>query len=264
MWPELLDNLRAEVLAAGRPPIACVCKESGRSARTPRRPHSALDAYKAVLAEVSSDPMRWRRYSASERRAKNSAWSPPTSSNQLRSGAHDAGLGARAPARRPIPPTRRHLEGDRSSARRLARRPADAQTVLMRALAEIPSGASSIRRSNDWPRSPAVTAVTPTRSRNARRASSTPRWPKTCGGGRRHRRNQLKDDRRAIQAYVKAGEQMGDDPGSQRSTGFTSAPRFRALGEIIERRVGVIPEVKSKPIAARLAKLQIGEFQGAR
>jgi tetratricopeptide (TPR) repeat protein len=272
MWPELLDNLRAEVLAAGTPADRVrLQKEIGAlHAGRLADPHSALDAYKAVLAEVSSEPDALAAvFRIGETSEELSLVAADILEPVLRSGAQHEMLvsvlemraGAQTdPADKAatLKAIARVLDGS-------LERPADAQTVLMRALAEIPGDAEL------YPEIERLAALSGGYGRYADALEERAQgifdasvaqdlWRRLGAIAE----NQLKDDRRAIQAYVKAGEQMGDDPEILGALDrlYERTRDFRALGEIIERRVGVIPEVKKQAeLLHRLAKLQIGEFQ---
>jgi tetratricopeptide (TPR) repeat protein len=272
MWPELLDNLRAEVLAAQNSPDRVrLQKEIGAlHAGRLADPHSALEAYKAVLAEIPTEPDALAAvFRIGESSEELSLVAADILEPVLRTGAQYEMLvsvlemRARAqtdPADKAatLKAIARVLDGS-------LERPADAQTVLMRALAEIPGDPEL------YPEIERLAALSGGYGRYAdaleERASgifdasvAQDMWRRLGAIAE----TQLKDDRRAIQAYVKAGEQLGDDPEVLAALDrlYERTRDFRALGDVIERRVGVIPDVKKQSeLFHRLAQLQIGEFQ---
>jgi golgin subfamily B member 1 len=73
---------------------------------------------------------------------------------------------------------------------------------------------------------------------------------------------QLEDDRRAIAAYVKAGEQAGEQPDILAALDrlYLRVGDAKALSEILERRTVVEPDAKQQAeLFYRLAKLQVSE-----
>jgi tetratricopeptide (TPR) repeat protein len=74
---------------------------------------------------------------------------------------------------------------------------------------------------------------------------------------------ELQDDRRAINAYAKAGEQAGDDPDILEALDrlYARTGDHRRLSEVLERRVASVEDAKQQAeLYYRLAKLQIDEF----
>jgi tetratricopeptide (TPR) repeat protein len=74
---------------------------------------------------------------------------------------------------------------------------------------------------------------------------------------------QLKDDHRAIAAYVKAGEQAGEQPDILAALDrlYARVGDAKALSEILERRTVVEPDAKQQAeLFYRLAKLQVSDF----
>src|SRR5439155_25927381 len=75
---------------------------------------------------------------------------------------------------------------------------------------------------------------------------------------------ELNDDRRAIAAYAKAIEQAGDDPQILEALDrlYARTNDHRHLAEVLERRVAAVHEAKEQAeLYYRLARLQIDEFQ---
>jgi tetratricopeptide (TPR) repeat protein len=272
MWPELLDNLRAEVLAAGAPADRVrLQKEIGAlHAGRLADPHSALDAYKAVLDEVPSEPDALAAvFRIGETSEELSLVAADIMEPVLRSGAQYEMLVSVLEMR-----ARAQIDSADKAAtlKAIARvldgsldRPADAQTVLMRALAEVPSDAEV------YPEIERLAALSGGFGRYADSLEERAQGIFDASVAQDLWRRlgvvaetQLKDDRRAIHAYVRAGEQMGDDPEILSSLDrlYERTRDFRGLADVIERRVGVIAEVKIQAeLLHRLAKLQIEEFQ---
>ena len=272
MWPELLDNLRAEVLAAATPADRVrLQKEIGAlHAGRLSDPHSALDAYKQVLAEVPSEPDALAAvFRIGESSEELSLVAADILEPVLRSGAQYemlvSVLEMRAKAQTDPADKATTLKSIARVLDGSLERPADAQTVLMRALAEIPGDQEL------YPEIERLAALSGGYGRYADSLEDRAQgifdasvaqdlWRRLGVTAETH----LKDDRRAIQAYVKAGEQMGDDPEILASLDrlYERTRDFRALADIIERRVGVVPDVKQQAVLFhRLAQLQIGEFQ---
>jgi tetratricopeptide (TPR) repeat protein len=271
MWSELLDNLRAEAASAEtQAERVRLRKEIGALyAKRLDDPNAALEAYKSVLDEVPGDEDAASAVSnIGETREDLSLVAADILEPVLRqSGQHDRlvkalqmRVGAQSdPADRAgtFKAMAKVLDG--------LGRAGDAQTVLMRALAETPEDAElygEIDRlaaaSRGYDRF--ADALEERAGAIFDAAIAQDLWRRLG----KIAENELGDNQRAINAYVKAGEQAGEDAEILAALDrlYEKAKDFRALAEILERRVQATSDARVQgELFYRLAKLQIGEFE---
>ncbi|HEX9296756.1 MAG TPA: hypothetical protein VF881_13015, partial [Polyangiaceae bacterium] len=272
MWPDLLDNLRAEAAAAEtQADRARLRKEIGALyAQRLDDPNAALEAYKQVLDEAPGDRDAVAAVSQiGETREDLSLVAADILEPVLRSGSQFdmlvKVLEMRVRAQTdPIDRTAT-LKTIADVLDRSLGRPADAQTILMRALAEAPEDTqlySEIERlsaaSGGYDRY--ADALEERAGAIFDAAVAQDLWRRLG----KIAENELEDDRRAIAAYAKASEQVGDDAEILAALDrlYERTREHRALAEVLDRRVAVESDAKRQAeLFHRLAKLQIEEFQ---
>ncbi len=271
MWPELLDNLRleastsetAEERAALRKQIGSILSEQLSSHE------EALDAYRLVLDEVPDDgeSITAVRQLGKEHEDLRSTVAEILIPVLTAGGRHEDLVDALE--------LRLTVETDpvqRSETLRTIadvfenklQKPAMAEAALLRALTERPDAEdlhADIERlaeaADGWPRYADALAE---------RAQSTfdpdtakdlyTRLGRIC-------EEKLKEDKRAVDAYVHAVEQAGDQPELLRALDrlYARLGDSQALGEILERRVVIEEsEAEQAELYYRLAVLQIRDF----
>jgi golgin subfamily B member 1 len=271
MWPELLDNLRMQ--AANATDAAERVRLKGEigdlQAKRLEDWSAALDAYREVLEE---QPTNAEAIEAVAEIGKSREELSLTAADVLEPVLRNSSqfdklvrvLDMRARAQ--TDPAER-AQTLRSIARVLdlsLSKPAEAQDVLTRALAETPEDDqlyAEIERlagnSNGFSRYADALEERATSIFDAIVAQEI--W-KRLG---RIAEQQLQDDRRAIAAYVKAGEQAGEQAEilSALDRLYMRVGNAKALSEILERRTLVEPDAKQQAeLFYRLAKVQISDF----
>jgi len=272
MWPELLDNLRAQVVAAkSREMRVRLQKDIGALfASKLDDPHAAVDAYKLVLDEVPSDDEAVEAVSRiGEAREDLSLLAADVLEPVLRSGGQHEKLVEvlEMKARAETDPVHRAATL-KSMAHVLdaeLKRPAQAQGVLMRALADVPDDRAlhvAIDRlagsSDGYSRYADVLEERASATFDA--AISHDLWHRLG----KIAEDELKDDRRAIRAYVKASDQGGDDADILAALDrlYLRTGNMRALAETLERRVAMESDAEQQSeLFYRLAQLQLLAFQ---
>ncbi|HKQ71040.1 MAG TPA: tetratricopeptide repeat protein, partial [Polyangiaceae bacterium] len=272
MWTDLLDNLRAEAASAdSQAERVRLRKEIGAlHAKRLEDPTAALEAYKSVLDEVPGDADAVLAVThIGETREDLSLAAADILEPVLAGGAQYDKLVQvlEMRVRAQTEPTDRA-----ATLKALAKvldaslsRQADAQTVLTRALAETPEDAElygEIDRlaaaSGGYERY--ADAIEERAAAIFDAAVAQDLWRRLG----KIAETELKDDRRAIGAYVKAGEHAGDDVEILAALDrlYERTKNYRALAEVLERRVSVEPDAKKQgEFFYRQAKLQIDQFQ---
>ena len=256
-------------------PSACDCaKRSARSTRsdsktpTPRsrRTSSVLDEAPSdedAIAAVHAHRRDARR--AQPQRGRYPRARAPRQSSQFEKLVEVLEMRVRAQNRSGR--SRRNAQSHRQGARRIALPPGDAEAVLIRALDETPEDAELYTEIDRLSAASGRLRPLRRRARGARRERSSTRPSRKTSGdvSARSPRASSSDDRRAIGAYVKAGEQAGDDAEILAALDrlYEKTKDFRALAEILERRVQVDLREPGcrRELFYRLAKLQIDEFE---
>jgi len=272
MWHELYDNLRAEItFAESSADRVRLRKEIGSlQAKRLDDPSAALEAYKLVLDEVPEDSEAVAAaLILGESREDLGLTAANILEPVLRSGSHFEKLVQvlEMRARAQTEPSERS-----STLKAIAKvldgslgRPADAQSVLTRALVETPEDTDLYLEIDR------LAAASGGYGRYADelegRASAIFDAPVAQDLWRRLGKiaeDHLKDDKRAINAYAKAGEHAGDEPEILEALDrlYARTGAHRELADILERRVAVVQDAKKQAeLFYRLAKLQIDEFQ---
>jgi tetratricopeptide (TPR) repeat protein len=272
MWPELLDNLRLEASASEsterraelRRQIGAILADELMSF------DEALEAYRLVLEEASGDGVaigavrQIGRDHEELRETVAGILIPVLTASDRHEDLVDA-LEMRLTAETDPSDRAATLRSIADALESKLDRPADAESALLRALAERPDAAelhADVERladkSDGWARYADALAE---------RAQSTfdPELGKDLWVrlGRVAEDN-LNDDRRAVDAYVRAVEQAGDQPELLEALDrlYTRLHDAQALSEVLERRVvGESSEATQADLHYRLAVLQLRDFE---
>jgi tetratricopeptide (TPR) repeat protein len=272
MWTELLENLRAETtLSDSQADRVRLQKEIGSlHAKRLEDPNAALEAFKTVLDEVPDDADAIAAVThIGETREELSLAAADILEPVLRKGSQYEKLvqvlEMRARAESDPADKSTTLKAIAKVLDASLARAADAQSVLMRALAETPEDAelyTEIDRlaaaSGGYGRY--ADALEERAAAIFDAAVAQDLWRRLG----KIAESELKDDERAITAYAKASEQAGDDPDILEALDrlYARTGEHRHLAEVLERRITTVHDPKQQAeLFYRLAKLQIDEFE---